>query len=1270
MSELQQVGDYLGKRNNILAQIGGLFAAPAGILLAGISFAEQLKKANVDPKWAPYIALCVFIAIIIWLCAGYLKFRQSSRLEDASRFNLRATTRESLIGRDEDVDILVKMVSNNCIVFLDGESGCGKSALAAAGVKPRLEAEQKFLPVLVREWGEDWEKGPLAATLDDLFSALKMEERRKLSWTTPPNLTAPAAALAKELSARILAIFQVLGRRVLLIADQFDDYQLQHRKAFLTEDGIWRHAADLARANLFWHLVDTCLKARNSPLHLLVVTRKDASLGLKSLRFLDSEDKTLERVDSQELRGLLNRIAPDDEKPLVVAHPEFGWTELRVRVEEDLTSEGRLLMQQVRTVLLGLRELPTLTLGDYRKAGGLRGVEALYVSRALKRATEKAGGGNALTQTRALLNAMIDPGDARQQAKAKVVLLSKLEAIAGSKPAADAIVRALEQEELIRPSHVAGQEESWQVDHDYLARAIIAEGRQANPWGERLRDGKARFDEAVGFGPKMARLLPVGDFFRIGWERLRGRMAPFGAAAGYFRRSAVKPAGLVLLAALVCIGSAVWMHQWQVDRKAEDIITAMTTSEDAATQAAARDQIWRADASLHNAIFHALSQNNTFSEGKLAACARAKCLLAQTGFGQAELKKMAQLLRTQLSNETNPSRAYEFADGYATIAANLFDDTELEAGALALRPWLDKSSDILNKSSTGLDYSQVISGIHDDVFLKAEAEALEERLDDIDEKDGWTTGNDTIVAYQAVLAHIQDKAILKLKVRSLRAKIATSDSDSLDSLITFYTAAALNLADNDELEAGAAVLREKLADSPYAADSYTRILPQIEDQAALRAEARALHDKISRTPNLSALETCALYSSVAKNLHDQDELTAYASALLTIIKRKLDENADYYCDTAYATVVVNLTDAAAVKNGLIAIRSDDLGDGYEVIFANITNENVLKDELSIVLPLYEANANSPAANGYYNESLALLRHIKDQAVLSNAVSGLRLRYFGTNGRSGDDNYGWIYGVAIKNLTAQNQLTTDLAVLHKKLEASTIHSGNGALDGFADANYADVDNYALVAANVSDRNFMQSEAASLRRDLSDNRYTGALDSLVVAYAAAAVASNDHDELLTGASLLRGMLAKEAGGLEAAASYAQVAIQLGDEEELKAGMLALRQIIVGRDFTHLRLSDKAVEAYSDIVAARVRGVLSGAMKGDPRSLIVEVLTDAGNPAVDSPRPLISALTPLAKGNPNESLGDAAAWAQKVYGIDPESLRPAPIRKAVPPKAAKKA
>jgi hypothetical protein len=191
-----------------------------------------------------------------------------------------------------------------------------------------------------------------------------------------------------------------------LIADQFDDYQAQHREKFLDEDGNWISPTELARRNPFWQLISARL--HSGVLHLLAVTRSDTASGLACIRFLDNAmitDRTLPKVEIEYIRPLLANIAPADINPPVISNPENGWHTLREQLENDFRMRGAILMQQVRTVLLGLRQLATLTPRAYRGAGRMSGVETLVVARALKIAGEALGGGEPGVQAaRRILN--------------------------------------------------------------------------------------------------------------------------------------------------------------------------------------------------------------------------------------------------------------------------------------------------------------------------------------------------------------------------------------------------------------------------------------------------------------------------------------------------------------------------------------------------------------------------------------------------------------------------------------------------------------------------------------------------------------------------------------------------------------------------------------------------------------------------------------------------------------------------------------------------
>jgi hypothetical protein len=357
--ETKRLAEWLGSADGLIKTITALLTS-AVVLAAAIT--DQFKPIL---EWfglpeiarqiaAPIVTIAILGAVILLFWRAYRRYARESRLEKPEKFTLVATTPESLIGRADDLERLLRSVMRNRIVLLDGESGCGKSALVGSGLAPRLQAGSALLPVLVRDWGDDWVRGPLAATLDALYGALTEEQRGKIEWTAPPDLAGKPPALVAELTKRLNAVRDELQCRPLIIADQFDDYQAQHHDKFLDRDGNWLAPPELADNNLFWNLIRKRLRDASS--HLLVITRSDTSSGLSCIRFLDdtmTAVRTLPKVDIEYLRPLLAGIAPDEATPPVISNPKNGWHALRERLEIDFRERGAILMQQVRTVLLG-----------------------------------------------------------------------------------------------------------------------------------------------------------------------------------------------------------------------------------------------------------------------------------------------------------------------------------------------------------------------------------------------------------------------------------------------------------------------------------------------------------------------------------------------------------------------------------------------------------------------------------------------------------------------------------------------------------------------------------------------------------------------------------------------------------------------------------------------------------------------------------------------------------------------------------------------------
>ena len=503
--ELKRVTEWLGTAEGLGKAISSVLALPL-LPIIWAKFTETAVKLGLSTWLLGALITAVGILLFVTL-QSYWRFVGASRLEKRDALLLRPSGPNDLFGRDADLADLLKAVKNHRLVLLDGESGCGKSALVMAGLAPTLRAQATgLLPVLVRDWGEDWYRGPVAAVLDALWQALSESELERLGWPTAPDLADTSERMLQALEQRLSLIFATLGRRPLLLLDQFDDHQARHRAQFLDDDGNWLRPDALVQRSPFWTLLARAL--REDRLHLLVVTRNDTAAGLACIDMLPERTakRSLPRIDNTCLPEMLAQLTQNAS----ISNPERGWEQLRLQLESDLKAEGALLMQQVRTVFLGLRELPTLTLRDYRRAGGLRGLETLFISHALRRAAEKArdSDGLPLEQARALLQAMTLPGSASQAPKSLRQERTHLDTLARSPAQAERLLQALVEEDLVRPADTSSQGRSaWQLDHDYLAKAVLAEKRQANRWHTLLMEGYALYRQSTGRPPAGHRQL-------------------------------------------------------------------------------------------------------------------------------------------------------------------------------------------------------------------------------------------------------------------------------------------------------------------------------------------------------------------------------------------------------------------------------------------------------------------------------------------------------------------------------------------------------------------------------------------------------------------------------------------------------------------------------------------------------------------------------------------------------------------------------------------
>ena len=435
---------------------------------------------------------------------------------------------DHMIGREDDIQSLIKSCRGSPLVFLVGESGAGKSTLVNVGLRPALVNSGPLLPIYVDVCGQDWEDGPRRALTDAMWEALDDDGRHTLGSDEFQN--------ADDLKIHFSRFKAKLGRSPLVIFDQFDDYQSRHRRHFFPGNRrTWLPAKQLIERNTFWRDVADLLEQGH--ISCLFVTRNDTANGLESVRFIEPGSYPLDRVQSNLVVSLLDKItsANGDIRPAIL-NPERGWDRLKNRLATDLSEQGAVLPQQMKTVLAGLATLPRrhLTIANYERVRGVTGLEARHIESRVQGAARQTGMSRA--EVRSILVAMVD----REAAQHKTIPQSfdQLNAALKTHIALHSVGQPGEQGEreselhdgleYLQRSNIVRRridpdtrQHVWLLDHDYLCRGVLESQRLANRWAAAVEEGHQAFQAA---GDSLLRrwraLLGLRPQIQLLWLRL------------------------------------------------------------------------------------------------------------------------------------------------------------------------------------------------------------------------------------------------------------------------------------------------------------------------------------------------------------------------------------------------------------------------------------------------------------------------------------------------------------------------------------------------------------------------------------------------------------------------------------------------------------------------------------------------------------------------------------------------------------------------------
>lgn len=514
----------------LLGALGALFAA-----FKALRQVLQGAGTEVLKNWPWYVGpAVVFLAILFWRrdrLVRWLNPRSTVVRRDAFHIG-----RKYLLGREADIERLLRTLAEWPLVFLVGESGAGKSSLLERGVLPRLKEVPGQFPLLINSWGPDWVEGPREALAQALEAALD-EPLRKLLGVKGPVVPGDALAVVGRLRSKAT-------RTPILLFDQVDDYQTRHRDKFLSgPERILLSAEALVAENPFWREMAGLL--RNGGVRCLFTTRSDAKIGLESVRFQEPKIYLLDPLEKSSAADLLAEVSKD-----AVDHPERSFDRLKERLLNDLAADGWVLPIQMQVAFSGLAELRFLSVGEYERQGGLPGLEALHLESRISAAARAVG--VSVAEVRGILLSMVDRSTRKTVAQPMKKLLQVFSDRNSSR--LTDLLGKLELDEVVRPRIDPGGEGSvWLLDHDYLSRGLLELDRRAQRWPRILEEAARSYEGARGFLEHWNKLLPPTLQLRLLYERLR-RNLRYGSAAVYARVSTVRMLVWILIPVVAWLG--------------------------------------------------------------------------------------------------------------------------------------------------------------------------------------------------------------------------------------------------------------------------------------------------------------------------------------------------------------------------------------------------------------------------------------------------------------------------------------------------------------------------------------------------------------------------------------------------------------------------------------------------------------------------------------------------------------------------------------------
>ena len=514
------------------------------------------------PTWSQLALtffICAFAFYLLWLA-----IKGKSRLLRPERFIVRPETPGFLIGREPEVNDLGGLCIREQLIFLFGESGCGKSALVRGGLVPWCEqGSGRPLPIVIDLAAAPWDQGVSALLGRSLWIEHK-DACELIGYKNYPSSDEVFDILIK-LEART-------ARIPLLIFDQFDDYQTAYHEKFYSNGSVLLKVEEFLRQNKFWHQVASHVRTEHC--HCLFVSRDDTSASLDALKFCESRTFLLQRIQDTLIEPLFDKITASSSDDLpVVEFPDRGWNQLRRRLLNDLSIQNaRILPIQLAIALDSIRHWRFLTVAQYRKQGELAGLERLHIEDRAQKIGQECG-----ITTRLVIEVLMSLTDRDGKKTLRQGYDELIRQFPGLEPnTLSTALERLEQSHVVRrrvPDPAGSGSEIWFLYHDYLARGVIEAHRALDRWRLYLHESFVAWQRSDGWRERWRALLPVKTQVRLWWELLLRRL-PFDHYRNYMTWSILRFAPWVM-GILIALTIYDWSESQRDYNLAQTVIAAL-----------------------------------------------------------------------------------------------------------------------------------------------------------------------------------------------------------------------------------------------------------------------------------------------------------------------------------------------------------------------------------------------------------------------------------------------------------------------------------------------------------------------------------------------------------------------------------------------------------------------------------------------------------------------------------------------------------------------